>query len=100
MTREITIECLPTLIPEFILVDVSQMEIGHSVHLRAVTLPDGIKAITSMEETLFVVAAPRVEEEVLEAEDKEGELAEGEEAAEGGEGAEKPEGETESSEKS
>lgn len=100
VTREITIECLPTLIPEFILVDVSQMEIGHSVHLSAVTLPDGIKAITSMEETLFVVAAPRVEEEVLEAEGEEGELAEGEEAAEGGEGAEKPEGETESSEKS
>ena len=51
-----------------------------------------------MEDTLCGVAAPRVE--VLEAEDEEGELAEGEEAAEGGEGAEKPEGETESSEKS
>ena len=98
VTREITIECLPTIIPEFILVDVSQMEIGHSVHLSAVTLPDGIKAITSLEETLFVVAAPRVEEEVVEDEGEEGELVEG--AEEGEEGAEKPEGEKEASEES
>ena len=76
VTREITIECLPTIIPEFIPVDVSQMEIGHSVHLSAVPLPDGIKAITALEETLFVVAAPRVEEEVVEAEGEEGELIE------------------------
>lgn len=100
VTREITIECLPTIIPEFILVDVSSMEIGHSVHLSSVILPEGIKAITSLEETLFVVAAPRVEEEIVEAE--EGELLEGEEGepAEGEEGAEKGGGEKEGSQES
>lgn len=91
VTREITIECLPTIIPEFITVDVTQMEIGHSVHLSAVTLPEGVEAITSLEETLFVLAAPRVEEEIVEEEDEERELAEGEEAAEGEEGDEKQE---------
>jgi large subunit ribosomal protein L25 len=102
VTREITIECLPTIIPEFITVAVSHMEIGHSVHLSAVTLPEGIKAITSLEETLFVVAAPRVEEEIVEAEGEEGELLEGEEGelAEGEEGAEKEGGEKEGSEES
>lgn len=88
VTREVTIECLPTIIPEFITVNVTHLEIGHSVHLSAVTLPEGVKVITPLEETLFVVAAPRVEEEVVDAEGEEGELGEGEEAAEGEEGAE------------
>jgi len=102
VTREITIECLPTIIPEFIPVDVTHMEIGNSLHLSALILPEGVKAITLEEETLFVVAAPRVEEEVVEVEGEEGELAEGEEGelAEGEEGAETPEGEAKTSEES
>lgn len=71
VTHEVTIECLPTAIPDFLPVDVTSMEIGHSLHLSDVPLPEGITLVTTPEETLFVMAAPRVEEEP-EAVDEEG----------------------------
>ncbi len=93
VTREITIECLPTNIPESIPADVTALEIGHSLHLSDIPLPEGIQAITPLEETLFVVAAPRVEEAAEEegVEGEEGELEAGEEAE--GEAGEEQEGE-------
>jgi large subunit ribosomal protein L25 len=63
VTREITVECLPTAIPDFLPLDVSTLEIGHSLHVGDIALPEGIKAITPTDETVFVMAAPRVEEE-------------------------------------
>ena len=64
VTREITVECLPTIIPEFLPLEVSTLEIGHSLHVSDILLPEGIKLITPADETVFVMAAPRVEEEV------------------------------------
>lgn len=75
VTHEITVECLPTIIPEFISADVAHLEVGHSLHVSDLIFPEGVKAITSVEETLFVVAAPRVEEVAL------GDEEEGEEDA-------------------
>jgi len=64
VTHEIVVECLPTGIPEFIELDVSALEIGHSLHVGDVALPEGVKAISSAEDTIFVVAAPAVEKEL------------------------------------
>ena len=89
VTHEITIECLPTVIPEFIPVDVTALEIGDTLHLSDIQLSGDIVAITPLEETLFVMAAPRVEEEP----EPEEELEEGLEGAaleaEGEEGEDK-----------
>lgn len=43
--RELRIETLPNNIPEKIEVDVSQLDIGHSIHVEEITLPEGVKAL-------------------------------------------------------
>ena len=81
--REIELFCLPTAIPESIEVDISDLKIGDSVHVREIALPDDVELPEDIDFTVITVLAPKVEEEVVEEE----ELEEGEEAAEA-EGAE------------
>jgi large subunit ribosomal protein L25 len=87
VTREITIEALPTDIPDKIVVDVSAMEINDTMQLSAVTPPSGVTFAVEdpAEITIATLAPPRVEEAAPEVEE-ETELvgeAEGGEAAEG-----------------
>jgi large subunit ribosomal protein L25 len=72
VTREITIEALPTDIPEKITVDVSTMEINDTLQLSAITAPDGVTFVVEDPEELTIAtlspprvetAAPEVEEE-------------------------------------
>jgi large subunit ribosomal protein L25 len=88
VTREITIEALPTDIPEKIEVDVSTMEINDTLQLSAVAAPNGVTFIVedSEEITIATLSPPRVEQaepEVEEETELVGEAAEGE----GGEAA-------------
>lgn len=84
--HEIVVECLPTAIPESIEVDVSALEIGDSVHVKDLNFVAGVEPVTDQDETIIVVSAPRVEEEVEEAEAIEGEEGAEEAATEDGEG--------------
>jgi large subunit ribosomal protein L25 len=60
----VEIECLPGDLPEFIAIDVSSLEnIGDSLHVRDIVLPDTVKILTDAGEMLVVVTAPVVEEE-------------------------------------
>jgi large subunit ribosomal protein L25 len=60
----VEIECLPGDLPEFIAIDVSSLEnIGNSLHVRDIVLPDTVKILTDVGEMLVVVTAPVVEEE-------------------------------------
>ncbi len=102
VTREITVEALPTEIPERLTADVSEMVIGDTVTLAAVNAPQGVKfTAEDVEEiTIATLSPPRVEEEpepdleeeaVLIGEDGEPiEPAEGEEPAEEGAEGEQP----------
>lgn len=88
VTREITIEALPTEIPDNITVDVSAMEINDTLSLATVTPPDGVKFVAEeLEEiTIVTVSPPRVEEAAPELEEEAELVGEGEgdgEAAEG-----------------
>jgi large subunit ribosomal protein L25 len=91
VTREITVEALPTAIPDRILVDVSEMEINDTLQLSVVTPPDGVTFIADDPEeiTIVTLSPPRVEEvpepEVEEEAELVGEGEEGE-AEEAGEG--------------
>jgi large subunit ribosomal protein L25 len=76
--REIELFCLPTAIPESIEVDISELTIGDSIHIREITLPGDVELPEDIDFTVITVLAPKVEEEVVEEE----ELEEGEEAAE------------------
>jgi large subunit ribosomal protein L25 len=64
MLRTIRVACLPRNLPELITVDVSHLEIGHSVHVRELTLPEGVTASNPPELPVFSVFAPK--EEVVE----------------------------------
>lgn len=57
--RSILVRCLPASLPEEIVVDIAQVEINQSFHVKDVTLPDTLTLVTDSEETLFAVHAPR-----------------------------------------
>lgn len=61
---ELEIECLPEDLPHEIKVDVSKLQIGGSIHVGDITLPEGVRAVTSAETVVFHVVPPRVEKEV------------------------------------
>jgi len=64
--REIEVECLPTQIPDKIEVDAGAVEIGHSLHVSDLVVPEGVKIVTDPSEVVLLVSAP-VEEAVAEA---------------------------------
>ena len=97
VTREVTVEALPTEIPEQLSVDVSEMVIGDTVSLAAIAPPSGVKFMVDDPEeiTIATLSPPRVEEEPepeLEEEaeliGEDGEPIEREEGEEGEEGDE------------
>jgi large subunit ribosomal protein L25 len=61
--RSLAIECLPRDLPDRITVDVSQLNIGDSIHVRDIQLPSGVTAKVPLDLTAFSVLAPVVEEE-------------------------------------
>ncbi len=81
--RELDIYCLPTDIPEQIEIDVTDLDIGESVHVEDVQPASGIEIPFDTNFTIATVVSPRMEEEEEVAEEEEGaEGEEGEEAAE------------------
>src|SRR5213080_3810496 len=66
--RALAIECLPRDLPDRITVDISQLNIGDSIHVRDVQLPPGVTAKVQPDLTAFSVLAPVVEEEPIVAE--------------------------------
>ena len=49
----------PSSIPNHIDVDVSQLIMGHSVHVRDLNLPEGVEVLTDVDATVCAVIAPR-----------------------------------------
>jgi large subunit ribosomal protein L25 len=59
---EVEVECLPTDIPKEIEVDVSQLKIGDSIHIRDIAFPPTVKVLTSPDASVIQVSAPIKEE--------------------------------------
>ena len=80
ITREVTVEALPTDIPEMITVNVSEMDINDTITLATVSAPQGVEFVADdLEEiTVATLTPPRLEAE-LEAIEEEAALV-GEEA--------------------
>ena len=93
VTHQITIEALPTAIPESIPADVSGMEISDTLQLSALVAPEGVEFVADEpdEVTIATLSPPRVEEEPEPEVEEEAELV-GEEG-EAAEAPEAPEGE-------
>ena len=70
VTREITVEALPTDIPDKIVVDVSAMEINDTLQLSSIEAPKGVTFVVEEDEevTIATLAPPRVEEAAPEVE--------------------------------
>ncbi len=68
---EIEVECLPADIPKEIEVDVSQLKIGDSIHIKDISFPSNVKVLTSSEAIVLSVAAPMKEEVAAPAEGEE-----------------------------
>jgi large subunit ribosomal protein L25 len=85
VTREITVEALPTAIPDRITVDVSAMEINDTLQLSAVAAPEGVTFVADDPEeiTIVTLSPPRVEEAEPELEEETEVVGEGEESADG-----------------
>ena len=95
VTREITIEALPTEIPDAIYADVSGMVIGDTLQLSSVPVPEGVAfaADDPEEVTVATLSPPRVEEVIEPEVEEEAELVGEEGEAPEGEEGEAPEGE-------
>lgn len=72
----VTVECLPSAIPESIEIDVRKLAIGDEIRLRDVTFPEGVKPVDlDPEELVALVSEPEGEEEAAEGEEILGEGA-------------------------
>ena len=98
-TRELDVECLPNAIPEEFAVDVSNLEIGDSIHVRDLAIPEGVEILNDPDVSIVSVVAPAVVEEEVAAEEEGAEGVEGEVTPEG-EAAAAPEGEAAEKKKS
>jgi large subunit ribosomal protein L25 len=88
ITRELNVQALPTAIPESIVHDIGEMQIGETIALSALAAPEGVTLLDDPETVLATLSPPRLqtEEEEIETETElvgEGEGAEQGEAAEG-----------------
>jgi large subunit ribosomal protein L25 len=64
--RTLEVECYPQDLPDIVRIDVSNLNIGESLHVRDIQLPSGVEAITDEDLTVVSVVASRVGEEVTE----------------------------------
>jgi large subunit ribosomal protein L25 len=75
ITRELNVEALPTAIPESIVHAVDSMQIGETILLSALEIPDGVTLLDDLEETvLATLSPPRLQTEADEEIESETEL--------------------------
>jgi large subunit ribosomal protein L25 len=58
--RELSVTVDPSSIPNHIDVDVSELGVGDSIHVRDLKLPDGVAVLDDPDASVVVVAAPKV----------------------------------------
>ncbi len=63
VVRELTVECLPTDIPDSIQIDISELNMFDNVHARDIKAPDGVKIIEDEGEIIVSILPPSKAEE-------------------------------------
>ena len=97
MLNSVTIKCKPAEIPEFLEIDVTDMEMNTNLFVKDITLPEDVEMITAEDIAVVSVQEPKEEkeEEVVEAaEMDEAESSSEQEEAQGEEGGDPAEGES------
>jgi large subunit ribosomal protein L25 len=84
LLREVEVQCLPRDIPDTIVVDLEDLQVGDVLHAGALRLPSGVTLMTDAEETVLTtsisMAAEAAAEEEAEAAEAVAGAAEGESA--------------------
>jgi len=60
IANDIEVTCLPADLPEFIEVNLSNIEVGHSIHAKDVTLPKGVSLVLHVEQENPVLVNARI----------------------------------------
>lgn len=81
LIHEVDVESLPKDLPEIIDVNIEGLEIGHSLHVRDVEAPEGVRILNSQDQVVALVAHRAAEEEEVEPDDEDEEALLGEEGA-------------------
>ncbi|MDQ2817453.1 MAG: 50S ribosomal protein L25 [Candidatus Eremiobacteraeota bacterium] len=63
--REVTVACLPANIPERIEVNVGELQIGNSIHVRDLVMPAGVRMVEEPDEMVVSLLPPSKAEEVV-----------------------------------
>jgi len=78
LVHSVSVEAMPGNIPNQLEIDITELEIGESVHIGRLDIPSGVTLLNEADEMVAQISAPRVAEEGA---------AEGAEGVEGAEGA-------------
>jgi large subunit ribosomal protein L25 len=98
IVRELNVEALPTAIPEAIVHEVGGMQIGDTIGLDAVVMPEGVALLDEVEEAVVAtLSPPKLQAEAEELEVETELVGEGEEGAEAAAEGEESSGEGEDS---
>jgi len=62
--RELTVACLPHLVPNYIEIDISNLDVGDSIHVADISVPEGVKIEDDPQVPVVTIVA--TEEEVSE----------------------------------
>jgi large subunit ribosomal protein L25 len=68
--RELEVECLPLEVPESIEIDISDLDIGDSIHVGKIHLEGEIEFLEEDDYTVVTVVSPKMEEEEPEEEEE------------------------------
>jgi len=60
IANELEISCLPADLPEFIEVNLANIEVGHAIHAKDLTLPKGVSLVLHVEQENPVLVNARV----------------------------------------
>jgi len=63
--NDIEIQCLPDDLPEFIEVDVKELQLGHSIHVTELALPKGVEATPKLKHDNPSVVTVQVPKEIV-----------------------------------
>ena len=89
MLNSVTIKCKPAEIPEFLEIDVTDMEMNTNLFVKDITLPTDVEMLTAEDIAVVSVQEPKEEKEEV-VEEAESEEAESEEADEASDADEQP----------
>lgn len=83
LMTELDVTCLPRDLPEYIVVDVSELGLNESIHLSEVTLPEGVELTTALDPEgedpgVVNITPAKIHEEEVETEEEEFGVEEGE----------------------